>query len=550
MQLYFYKVFRAAIELLVIVALFTSALARASIDDEPIVVAVVDDGFNVNHEVFRGLVWENSYDVPNNETDDDNNGFVDDLHGFDVSDQDSRVMAPASRIEELDHGTFIAGVVAKTIRSHLGEMSDYPIKLMFIKAVSDSSEKNTVEDGYKGLAYALEAGADVANLSWSGGKSTREALAVLNQAKANNLFIAASMGNFAQADPVFPVSHSAVLGVSGVNADGKSLGGNIGEEADIAAIASEVRSASARSNTAYRLESGVSIATAQVSAAVALMKLANRDASHLEIRSCLQSTSTAVDKVNANQPGKFGAGLLNIKSALRCIKGDEVNPSVIEQPEGVLLHENSKGKQSQLVWRLKPAGQYNGVEIAPFFEGKNKTVTITIVAESDNDKLLWTGNAVDLPSQFNFDESDIRIEVSAKGRKRFRLGMKYAFNIVDLAEQFCRSRLEVTEPATVDDGSGALPYANSSNCEWLITPPPSHNVLLTFTKVDTQLHTDIIHLFAGDTREQQNLLMKLSGQEAPASLMINGGQAALLWFVSDSNTVAGGFQVDVGFVPN
>lgn len=540
---------KAVVNLLAAALLLASSYSHAVDNDSPVIIAVVDDGFNVEHEIFDGLVWNNSNEIANNEVDDDANGSVDDINGFDVSDRDSNLAPPPNRIEDLDHGTFIAGIVASTIRAHLGNLADYPIKIMFVKAVSDSSATNTVEDGYKGVEYAVKAGADVINLSWSGGKSTDEALLALNQAQENAVFIAASMGNFLQADPVFPLTHPSVFGVSGVDSQGVSSGGNLGVEADIAAIASDIRSASARSNTAYRIDKGTSNAVAQLSAAVALMKLANRDASLLEIRSCLHSTARPVDRLNVEFPGQFGSGALNIEGAIECVKGQESNENIFKQPEGLLLHVNERARKSERVWRLEPDGSYSGVKIKPFFEGKNKNVSIRISAINDNREVLWTGNALDLPSQFDFRENDIEIEVVAKGRREFRLGMKYEFNITNRAERFCRSRLEVTASSVISDGSAQSSYANYSNCEWLITPPPEHNVSLTFTKVDTQLHTDIVHLFAGDNRQQQNLLMKLSGQEAPPKLIINGGQPALLWFVSDGETVADGFEVKVEFIP-
>ncbi len=543
-------VYGVTAKLLAVTLLLISSYSHAADHAEPIVIAVVDDGFNVDHEIFKGLVWTNSNEVANNDVDDDANDSIDDINGWDVSDQDSRLSAPASRIDDLDHGTFIAGIVAHTIRTHLGDLVDYPIKIMFVKAVSDSSVRNTVEDGYLGIDYAVNAGADVINLSWSGGKSTKEALTVLNRAQQTGVFIAGSMGNYAQADPVFPLSHSAVFGVSGVASDGLSFGGNVGNEADIAAIATDMRSASASSNMAYRTDKGTSNATAQVSAAVALMKLSNRSASSAEIRSCLQSTSVPVDAMNPNFYGQFGSGQLNIEGAIDCIKGRSIKQDVFEQPEGLLLHSNNKAKKSKLTWHLKPVGNYSGLKIFPFFEGKNKKVTVSIYAGNNNGKILWSGNALDFPRELNLDETDIKIELSSTGRRDYRVGLKYAFDTINQAGRFCRSRVEVTIPTTISDGSAQSNYANYSNCEWLITPPPNHNVTLTFTKVDTQLHTDVVHLFAGDSRQQRNLLMKLSGQETPKKLLINGGLPALLWFVSDGEQAAGGFEVDVKFVPN
>ena len=98
------------------------------------------------------------------------------------------------------------------------------------------------------------------------------------------------------------------------------------------------------------------------------------------------------------------------------------------------------------------------------------------------------------------------------------------------------------------DGSGDADYAHLSNCEWLIVPPKGKNAQITFTRLDTELRKDIIHLFAGQTTEQRNLLLKLSGQELPPPLLVQGGHPALLWFVSNRENSGAGFEFKVDYV--
>ena len=59
---------------------------------EPVVIAVIDDGFNIDHEVIKPFVYKNKLDPPFNTVDDDNNGYFNDFQGYDISDGDGIVM--------------------------------------------------------------------------------------------------------------------------------------------------------------------------------------------------------------------------------------------------------------------------------------------------------------------------------------------------------------------------------------------------------------------------------------------------------------------------
>ncbi|RBP52881.1 S8 family serine peptidase [Arenicella xantha] len=520
--------------------------SASTFSDLPIVIAIVDDGFNHNHRLFQGMVWRNPGEVPNNTIDDDANGVVDDLVGWDVSDMDGTVLPAVDRQSKLYHGTFIAGVIAEIIRDQLGERDDYPIKLMFVKAVSDASIRDTVEDGYRGLDYALKSGANVVNLSWSGGLVDDQAKSALAGIADSHAFVVAAMGNHYQDEQIYPAAHSQVFAVTGVDERGISIDGNLGEEADLTAMGAETESADVASNNGVRRDRGTSIATARVSAAVALMKLARPSITKLEIESCLSMTSYAVDKLNPLFPGQFGAGALNISAAINCVKAGLPLNHTFSNPEGVLLFTKGKARKPELNWRIQPEGAYSGVVLKPFFEGKNKSVQVTI--SSLDGEHLWQGKADALPHELEFSSHAIQIKLQAKGRKDFRFGMRYAFKLVQLSKRYCQGLQRIEAEGVYTDGSVGSDYAHLSDCQWLVVPPEGENAQITFTKLDTELHHDIIHLFAGETTEQRNLLLKLSGRELPPPLLVKGGHPALLWFVSTRENSGTGFEFKVDYV--
>src|SRR5436190_12470022 len=86
---------------------------------KPIVIAIVDDAFRLSHRDLADLIWTNPLEIPDNRVDDDGNGHVDDVHGWDVSDDDGDVGEPASRTD-LYHGTHLAGIIAAVARTAYG----------------------------------------------------------------------------------------------------------------------------------------------------------------------------------------------------------------------------------------------------------------------------------------------------------------------------------------------------------------------------------------------------------------------------------------------
>src|SRR4051812_46853380 len=67
-------------------------------------IAVLDDGFRLTHAALRNLIWTNPAEIPGNGIDDDGNGYVDDVHGWDVSDDDGNVSPPPDRLQDFYHG--------------------------------------------------------------------------------------------------------------------------------------------------------------------------------------------------------------------------------------------------------------------------------------------------------------------------------------------------------------------------------------------------------------------------------------------------------------
>jgi len=196
--------------------------------DESIVVAVIDTGVDYNHPDLSANMWVNTQEIAGNGVDDDNNGFVDDIHGAAVvSESFSHSGDPD---DDHGHGTHVAGIIASTGANGVGGVGvAYNSKIMAIKAAQYSGVLTTV-DIAEGIYYAVDNGADVINMSFGGyGRSQVEedALAV---AYSQAVLVAAA-GNDGRPNqptcfgaPMYPASHAWVLGVMARNENPNSKG--------------------------------------------------------------------------------------------------------------------------------------------------------------------------------------------------------------------------------------------------------------------------------------------------------------------------------------
>src|SRR5579862_9193949 len=109
---------------------------RAS--QKPVVIAIVDDAVRISHRDLAGFIWTNPKEIPGNGIDDDGNGYVDDIHGWDVADDDGDVGAPPGRTD-LYHGTHLAGIVTTIARAAYGDAAPRLVKIMPVKTIADNS---------------------------------------------------------------------------------------------------------------------------------------------------------------------------------------------------------------------------------------------------------------------------------------------------------------------------------------------------------------------------------------------------------------------------
>lgn len=184
--------------------------------DSSVIVAVIDTGVDYNHIDLKQNIWINKGEIPGNGIDDDKNGYVDDVYGWNFVGDNNDPM------DDNGHGTHVAGIIGAA-NNDIGVTGvAYNCKVMPIKAGNSSGYFNN-SDIASAITYAYMNGADVINMSFGGTSVTMAVQEALEKAYTTSFLVAAA-GNdglpnekYASYKPIYPASYTFVDGVMSVN---------------------------------------------------------------------------------------------------------------------------------------------------------------------------------------------------------------------------------------------------------------------------------------------------------------------------------------------
>ncbi len=259
-----------------------------------VVVAVIDTGTDVDHPDLAPNLWDNPREIAGNGIDDDANGYVDDVHGVNLSTEGG----PQDLSDRNGHGTLVAGVIAAAAdrRGIVGVA--YRSKLMTVK-VLNATASGTMSAVAAGIRYAVANGARVINLSLGSDDPDPDIQSAIEEAGAANVLVVCSAGNMHRDIDTVP-SYPASLpepNVVGVAASAAADGGrtltpftNWGPTAiPLAAPGDRILTTSRDGRYAYAW--GTSLAAPHVSGVAALVASAQPGISAAAMRSALVSTA-------------------------------------------------------------------------------------------------------------------------------------------------------------------------------------------------------------------------------------------------------------------
>lgn len=281
--------------------------------DGDIVVAVIDSGIDASIPQLRESLWINEDEIPGNGIDDDRNGYIDDIHGWDFRDGDNDSLRGTSIHW---HGTFIAGIIA-------ARPGDLPIvgiapgvRIMDVRFL-DSKKEFLPSDWrtfVKAIEYAVDNGADIINLSlFADDQPPRYFEDTLQLAAATGVIIVGISGNTGQYGVLYPGKYDTVYAVSATTPDDQLARlSTYGPEVFVCAPGENVVSFVPGGGTSTR--TGTSFAAAHVVGTLALILSAYPGLSPSQAIEVLKRSV-----IDLGPPGFdqwFGHGLINAYEAL------------------------------------------------------------------------------------------------------------------------------------------------------------------------------------------------------------------------------------------
>jgi len=344
--------------------------ARAGLGDAapaggaPIVVGVIDTGIDWSHlDLDWSSLWRNEDEVPGNRVDDDRNGYVDDVIGWDF-------VGSSPKPWDYDgHGTFVAGIIAASAANGAGATGVNPgVKLMVLKALNGFGHTRASSVA-QAIAYGADNGAKILNLSLAGEGLPRVVQQAVAYAEKKGVLVIVAAGNEGkELTQTFPAALPGVMTVAATDAsDRRAAFSNHGEAVSIAAPGTDIVSLRARrtdfqlgrvggyragqafagGDRRYYRSSGTSFAAPIVAGVASLVWSKTPALGAAEVRQVLEQTARDVET-----PGRdlyTGFGIVDARAALAgdvksSIVAEILDANPVQDGDAVLVEVTGSAK--------------------------------------------------------------------------------------------------------------------------------------------------------------------------------------------------------------
>ncbi|MGC8454142.1 MAG: S8 family peptidase [Cylindrospermopsis raciborskii] len=265
-----------------------------------IIVAVLDTGVDYNHQDLNDNIWFNPKEIVGNGIDDDGNGYIDDIRGWNFQSNNNNVL------DDNGHGTHVSGTIAGENNAIGVTGIAYNSRIMPVK-VLDEKGSGSYTSIIQGIRYATDNGARIINMSLGGGSGSDGLKSALEYAASKNVIVVMAAGNDGNSIPSYPAryAYNSGLAVGAVDINNKTTNfSNRSGSQEIKYVTAPGEDIySTVPNNKYANYTGTSMATPHVAGAIALMLSANPNLTESQVREIIVSTAENSTKPpQPNQP--------------------------------------------------------------------------------------------------------------------------------------------------------------------------------------------------------------------------------------------------------
>ncbi|MCB0385711.1 MAG: S8 family serine peptidase, partial [Bdellovibrionales bacterium] len=291
---------------------------------QDIVVAVIDTGVDYTHEDLKDNMWKNPDEIAGNGKDDDGNGLVDDVYGWDFVNGDNEPISDDSHF----HGSHCAGIVGAVGDNGKGVIGMSPtVKIMALKFLGGDGSGST-GDAVVAIDYAISKGVKIMSNSWGSSQGSQSLHDAVKRASDAGILFVAAAGNDSQNNDRFgsyPANYNEINMISVAATDENdnmasfsSYGAN-----SVHVGAPGVNILSTVNNNSYANLSGTSMATPLVAGLAALLWSERPELNFWDIKAAIMEN---VDKTPAMQGRVISNGRISALKSMQAMADWEARP--------------------------------------------------------------------------------------------------------------------------------------------------------------------------------------------------------------------------------
>lgn len=309
--------------------------------DTSVVIGIVDSGSDLDHPDISANIKRNWGEIPGNGIDDDGNGYIDDIQGWDFYGNDNNPqIQPAGNT----HGSHVSGCASQVTDNNVhGSGIGFKTKLLISKHTDDTNPESLLYNTDNGIVYCYQNGAKVINCSFGSSSYNSYSQLVCTNAWNNGCIICASAGN-GDANGVgqnwirYPAGYDNVISVAAsTNTDLKTSFSNFHTTVDITGPGQDILSTIYNDN--YTTLSGTSMSSPIVSGTVALIRAKYPTWTATQVVERLKLGVDSIYNLNPTYVGLLGTGRVN---AFKCLSDLPIAKLVLATPNDSIYGNNDK----------------------------------------------------------------------------------------------------------------------------------------------------------------------------------------------------------------